>query len=95
MKKFNYSRSYIPMVHQDSKSKSFFGFNANPDELPSLDIDTFLQTDDYTRHLNEYGENGWELIGTESVTLPIYDIRKKTSYQITRGFILFWKKEIS
>ena len=93
MKQYTYSRSYIPMDYNTSKAKGFFGFSNNT--IPEPDIDTFLASKDYYKHLNDYGKEGWELISTESITLPIHDTTNKINYQITRGFVLFWKKEIS
>jgi len=93
MKQYEYTRSYIPMDQNTSKTNGFLGFSSNTILEP--DIDTFLASKDYCKHLNDYGKEGWELISTESIMLPIHDTSNKINYQITRGFVLFWKKEIS
>lgn len=86
MKTFEHYTSFAPIAYKEEQS-----FLANPPQTP--DIDSLLGDTDYQRHLYEMGAKGWELVNVQPLLKGV--ITGVSTYAITAGYFLFWKREHS
>lgn len=91
--KFEYKTTFLPVNYKQDERGLLFKEKLPPSE-PEISAERWNEL------LNEEGSNGWELVSTAALLKGIHAYptashaaNGASSYSITAGFTLFWKRE--
>ena len=100
MIRYEHKTTYVKLIYKEKKEIKFWKFTIKS-KYPSLDPEpeSLCENDEYNRMLNDMGNEGWELVSTQSVTKRFTGkineevMRSPTvDYILIDGYLMFWKR---